>query len=372
MIIGNISRAAALALLALASVSAAGADDFDIKISNFDVQATPLMQPAPQFPGQGIARGQEGWVRMNFVVTAEGRVVDPIVIDSSGGAVFEQSALAAVKDWQFESPISELFNNSADIRFQYSRGRDRATSAFERRYRRIVTDLHFERPQDARKEIDSTVAHGGWNLYESAMLWLMIGRVEGAEGNHAAKLENYRRSLALSNRSILDGNDRCNLLSKLFELEIEHAQYASARQTFRQLRKEPAGGRQTATARGDAAVIDRLIHGNEPISAKATIYNPCDCDAGKPLWSYVPARRTFSFSSLNGNVERFEVRCENERFSDSIATDKLWSLPEDSGSCRVFVFGDDGASFDFVEHSDDKPAEEVGSTVVAWIDVLDR
>ena len=372
MIIGNISRAAALALLALASVSAPGAEDFDIKITNFDVRATPLAQPEPQFPKQGIPRGQEGWVRMSFVVTAEGRAIDPIVIDSSGGARFEKSALEVVMDWQFASPGTAQFNNSADIRFQYARGRDRATSAFERRYRKIVTDLHFERPRDARKEIDSTIAHGGWNLYESAMLWLMIGRVEGAEGDHAAKLESYHRALALSNRSILDGNDRCNLLSKLFDLEIEHAQYASARQTFRQLRKEPAGGKHTVAARDDAAVIDRLIHGSEPISAKATIYNPCDCDSGKPLWSYVPARRTFSFSGLNGNVERFEVRCEKERFSDSIATDKLWSLPEDSGSCRVFVFGDDGANFDFVEHSDDNPAEEAGSTVVAWVDVLDR
>jgi len=115
-----------------------------------------------------------------------------------------------------------------------------------------------------------------------------------------------------------------------------------------------------------------LISGDEPISAQATIYSPCDCDTGKPLWSYVPARRTFSFSNVDGNVERFEVRCENERFSESIVTDKSWSLPADSGSCRVFVFDDDGASFDFVEHSDNEPVEQTGDTAVVRNDVLDR
>jgi len=45
-----------------------------------------------------------------------------------------------------------------------------------------MTNLHYERPEAARKEVDSAVELGAWNLYESSMLWLVIGRVEGAEG----------------------------------------------------------------------------------------------------------------------------------------------------------------------------------------------
>ena len=178
---------------------------------------------------------------------------------------------------------------------------------------------------DARKAVDQAMQFGGWNLYESTMLWLMVGRVEGVEGNSAGKLETYRRALAMSNRNVLDGKDRSDLLNKLFALEVELAQYASARRTFRLLGDEPAGAAKLAKSREKAAEIDRLMGGYEPLSARATIYNPCDCDAGEPLWSYVPGRKTFSFSNLNGNVERFEVRCERERLSDSIETEKSWS-----------------------------------------------
>ena len=186
---------------------------------------------------------------------------------------------------------------------------------------------------------------GGWNLYESTMLWLIVGRVEGVEGNSAGKLETYRRALAMSNRNMLDGENRSDLLNKLFVLEVELAQYASAKRTFRLLGNEPTGAAELAKSSERAA--------------------------GEPLWSYVPDRRTFSFSNLNGNVERFEVRCERERLSDSIETEKSWSLPADAGSCRVFVFGDDGASFDFVEHSDNEPTKVVGDMTLAWHDVLD-
>jgi hypothetical protein len=131
------------------------------------------------------------------------------------------------------------------------------------------------------------------------------------------------------------------LLGKLFELEVQRAQFASARGTFRPLSKERAGSTKVAAVRDRAAEVDRLINGGEPISAKGAIYNPCNCDAGQRLWSYVPARRTFSFSNLDGNVERFEVRCENERISESIVTDN-------------------------------EPVEQAGVTTVARIDVLDR
>ena len=77
------------------------------------------------------------------------------------------------------------------------------------------------------------------------------------------------------------------------------------------------------------------------------------CDEGQPLWHYVPARRTFSFDNLNGEVERFEARCEDARISGPVVTGKTWTLDDSWGACRVFVFGDGGATFDFLEHLKD-------------------
>ncbi|MDH3759166.1 MAG: hypothetical protein OES93_15040, partial [Gammaproteobacteria bacterium] len=113
-----------------------------------------------------------------------------------------------------------------------------------------------------------------------------------------------------------------------------------------------------------------LVDGDENIVAQAAIYNPCDCDAGTPLWYYKPARRTFSFANLSGNVERFEARCENRRVQGPVEVGTEWALAPEWGSCRVFVFGDDGATFEFVEHP--AGAEDDAPTAVAEDDVLDQ
>ena len=107
--------------------------------------------------------------------------------------------------------------------------------------------------------------------------------------------------------------------------------------------------------------------------ANAFVVNPCDCDAGVALWDYIPAHRIFSFANLNGNVERFEARCELQRLSGAVETDQQWTLEADWGFCQIFVFGDDGATFEFLEHSPGN--EDTGSadeTSVARNHVLDR
>ena len=363
-------RSLAIAILAIAvSWPATAQQNYDLQIHNIVGNAVPVDQPLPQYPGGSVRSGQEGWVRLSFVVNADGQAIDPIIVDSSGGGGFVRSALDAVAGGRFEADGTERAHNLADIRFEINRGRDAATSNFMRRYYRVVTHVRNDETEAARSQVDSAARLGGWNLYESTMLWLMIGRVDGAEGNNAEKLEKYRRALSISNRRMLHGEDRCELLARMFELEVEFAQYAAARSTFAMLQREPAGKREVENAREQAAEINALLAGSAALSARATIYDPCDCDAGEPLWTYVPTRQTFSFRNLSGNVERFEVRCEHGRLASRVEADKTWSLP--TGDCQVFVFGDDGATFEFVEHGSTGTEAATGNSAVARGHVLD-
>ena len=138
------------------------------------------------------------------------------------------------------------------------------------------------------------------------------------------------------------------------------------------LRAEPDNDKELAGLKEPIDKLESTVAGEEPIVAKATIYNPCNCDDGEPLWSYTPARRSFSFAELDGNVERFEARCENNRISAEVEPDTQWSLPAEWGSCQVFVFGDDSATFDFIEHGEDTGDSDVGPSAVASTDVLDQ
>lgn len=359
------------AALTVGTAVPATAQNYVFDIDNSLVAAAPVKQQNPGFPGSHIRRGQEGWVRLNFVITPDGRAVDPIVIDSTGGADFEKAARKALADWRFEPSETMLANNVVNIRFEIYRGRDKATSNFMRRYQRIMMHLRNEENEDARAQVDAAQALGGWNLYETTMLCLMLGRVDGAEGNISGKQENYERALAVSNRNSLGGEDRRELLAKLFDMQFDRAQYAAARTTLDLLRMERSSDREIVALAEKIAALDRRLEGDEPLRAQATVYNPCDCEAGNPVWSYEPARRTFSFANLSGNVERFEVRCEHDRLQDAVEAGNRWTAPGDAGSCRVFVFGDDGATFEFVEHGDAETGPASEPPAVARGNVLD-
>ena len=82
------------------------------------------------------------------------------------------------------------------------------------------------------------------------------------------------------------------------------------------------------------------------------------------MWFYEPQRRTFSFDNIEGEVTSFEARCQRQRIKGEVTSDREWELPDDWGSCQVFVFGDDGATFDFLGHMND--ANDSSNEAVAW------
>jgi TonB family protein len=357
-------------LLFLTTAAPALAARMAIDIDNAGVLAEPIEQPEPVFP-DSPAKGQEGWVRLSFVITPDGQAVDPIVIDSAGGAEFEAAAAAALSQWRFGPVDRPLAGNIVDIRFEVGRSRDKASIGFLRRYRRIMNDLYNERVDNAREQVEKT-RELSVNLYEITMFSLMLGRIEGAEGDEYGKLENYRRALRISNNASIEGEARCELLTSLFELQFAHGHLLAAQATLDLLRQEALRARGMARLQDKIDALHERLSANTSFRATARLDNASGCDACQPVWSHQPARRTFSFAALNGNVETFEVRCEHHRLQGTVNADSRWSLPEEAGSCRVFVFGDDGAHFEFVEHGDAR-ADDPGAAppAVARSDVLD-
>ena len=330
-------------LFFLAAAAPALAARIAIDIDAAGVLAEPIEQPEPVFP-DSPAKGQEGWVRLSFVITPDGLAVDPIVVDSAGGAEFEQAATVALANWRFEPVERQLAGNIVDIRFAVGRSRDKASIGFLRRCRRIMNDLDYERVDEAREQVEKT-----------------------------RKLENYRRALRISNSASFEGEARCELLTNLFELQFAHGHFLAAQATLDLLRQEAFGDKGIARLQDKIDALDKQVAANTSFRAVARLGNTVDCDACLPVWSHRPARRTFSFAALNGNVERFEVRCKHDRPQGTVNADTRWSLPEQAGNCRIFVFGDDGADFEFVEHGD-LQADDPGtaSPAVARSDVLDR
>jgi TonB family protein len=321
-----------------------------------DDATTPALVSKPELkrPGGNIRRGQEAWVRMSYVITADGGVIDPIVTDSAGGAPFERAAREHIREWRFESPESgsELPLNHAQLFYDVDRGRGKATRNFMRRYGRIMNDVLAGEIEKAQEMIADTRRIGGWNRYETSMLLLMAGRVAGDTADPVSQLEYFRRAIGVSDRGALIGPTRASVLETVFTIQLSRGQLGNAARTLADLRRLQPDSE--AASELDAR-LDVAMREGPPLEVDGRIYNPCDCDEGVPTWVYQPVYRRFSFEPAGGNVDSFEARCEQGRLQDDVAAGKTWLLPQEWGRCELYVFGDDGADFRLVDGADIEP-----------------
>lgn len=72
--------------------SAPGAPDSDV---------VPIVRISPQYPRKALLDGEEGWVQIEFTITPDGRVIDPVVVASEPRGVFERAAMQAIIRWKF-------------------------------------------------------------------------------------------------------------------------------------------------------------------------------------------------------------------------------------------------------------------------------
>lgn len=69
-----------------------------------DGEYMPIVQVAPQYPRRAAERGLEGYVVLEFTVTRQGTVRDPIVIESSS-SVFDRAAVDAVLRFRYRPRV---------------------------------------------------------------------------------------------------------------------------------------------------------------------------------------------------------------------------------------------------------------------------
>ena len=59
----------------------------------------------PLYPAAARAEGIEGWVKLGYDISVDGRVENLRVLESSPPGVFEGAAMAAVARWRYRPPV---------------------------------------------------------------------------------------------------------------------------------------------------------------------------------------------------------------------------------------------------------------------------
>lgn len=97
----------AVAMLAPDVNARASMTKMTVNVGGSDRDIMPLVRINPDYPPRAQNRGVEGWVLLQFTITAAGTVRDPKVINSSPKGYFEESALKAISRWRYNPKVQE-------------------------------------------------------------------------------------------------------------------------------------------------------------------------------------------------------------------------------------------------------------------------
>jgi protein TonB len=72
-----------------------------------DRDPVPLVRVDPEYPPRARQQGINGFVEVEFTITAVGTVADAVVLRSKPPYVFDRAALQAVRRWKYNAMIQD-------------------------------------------------------------------------------------------------------------------------------------------------------------------------------------------------------------------------------------------------------------------------
>ncbi len=337
-----------LCLLALIMVGRVAVAD---ESSSHQIYAKPVVRTAPKYPSSELRNGQQGWVELNYVVTEEGKVIEPVVEASSGSRAFERAAINTVKRWSYEpallngEPIQQC-KTAVRISFAIDGSQTGVSKGFNRRYKKIDQALDQGDIESASSKLEDAFQSKGLTLGELSWLWALQARIAGIQGDKERQLVAVRRALAVSKKWIPD-QLRVGLLKTQAILETEKGNYSAAMAAYSGLKT--IDGADTSKLDLVAEKIRTLAESDHLIFTAAEIGGIDSCETCVSQWRYKPLRRAIEITDIDGELGNLELRCEWQRYVDKAREGVAWEIPDSWGDCSVVVHGETGSTFKLVE-----------------------
>jgi TonB family protein len=312
------------------------------------IPAESIERVSPRFPIKAARNGNEGWVKLSFVVDENGAVVDPVIEDSSGIRGFERASLRAIKQWQYSPAIRngeniEQCRNSVQMDFILDKGTKGGRIRFVREYKNADEALRANNIVLAEQLITQMGEGKIWNRYEDAWFWMLKSEIAKAQGQESAQLSSLRRVISSNKSSKYVGEQHyIYLLHQKFILEIKASLFSDALQTFAQIRQRPDNEKTVSVLEKYATQARRVLKNQEFIVVQGEVDSDGD-------WWHSLSRNRFMFSDIAGTLDTVEVRCDNKREKYTIAEYTEWNIPKSWGRCKIIVVGDTQANFNIVE-----------------------
>ncbi len=112
--------------IAVANVEISGGPDLGLFGSDQDI--VPIVRVNPQYPIRAADREIEGWVEVEFTISAAGTVKNPVVVASNPATIFNRAALRAIRKWKYSPKIEDgvaVERPSVRVRINFELEQDR-------------------------------------------------------------------------------------------------------------------------------------------------------------------------------------------------------------------------------------------------------
>lgn len=316
--------------------------------------AQPIDQSAPKYPRSELARGQEGWAIVNYIVKKDGSVSEAIVEDSNGIPALNRQAIYTVSNWLFKpatlngEPIEQC-HTKVIIKFQIEGVSRGVTRKFSSKHKKILKLIDKNELDEAAERLDKLFDKKGINLFETAWLWLTKATIARKTGDKETELNSLCRAIG-GGKDILSVKTYSGALSNKFVLEVDKKLYVDALDTYERISNysEFTGNMKGIQATVDS--INKFAKADTLLGVDGLITDECECDDERRYWNYQILRRKIGFRKIQGKLDNFELRCEWKHFVDKVDIGKAWEVPESWGDCQLVVFGEDNTKFQLVEY----------------------
>ena len=79
--------------------------DGGLALESGDGEYLPIVKVSPVYPRRALQRGIEGFVIVEFTVTKQGSVRDPVVVEANPAGIFEQAAKDAAMKFKYKPRV---------------------------------------------------------------------------------------------------------------------------------------------------------------------------------------------------------------------------------------------------------------------------
>jgi TonB family protein len=317
----------------------------EVKVIDTVVNAKPIKRVEPRYPVSAARNGQEGWVKLSFVIDPEGNVLDPIIEDSTGVKSLEKAAQRAIEKWKYEPATRngeaiEQCQMTLQLDFRLTGDSTGVREKFLRHYNRVSEALLEKDYPLAEQALINLSSKNIWNMAENTWFWMIDASYAEAIGDKSREQTSIRR--AIGGSKIFGAEVSANLHFRLFVLELEGSYYAKALDTFERLTEVENSQETVNKLTPYVTKIQSILDSDALLMVAAAIDN-------EGIWFHQLSRNSFSLADIQGELDEVEIRCVNKRTRTTFAKDTDWTIPASWGQCTVFVKGDVDSQFTLVE-----------------------